>query len=69
MTKKDAMMTAEITIMTAARCEKAHEGLGASSLTEGLLLGVDLQPEGIRSQGHCSNSRLVTDMFVYLNKH
>lgn len=68
MTKKDAM-TAELKIMSAARYEKAHEGVGASSLTEDLLLGVELQSEGIRSQGHCSNSRLVIDMFVYLNKH
>lgn len=69
MTKKDAVMTAELKIMSAARYEKAYEGFGASNLTEDLLLGVGLQPEGIRIQGHCSNSRLVTDMFIYLNKH
>lgn len=69
MTKKDAMMTAGLKIVSAARCEKAYEDFGASNLTEDLLLGMELQPEGIRNQGHCSNSRLVTDMFVYLNKH
>lgn len=69
MTKKDAMMTAEFKIMSAARCEMAHEAFWASSLTEDLLLGVKEQPEGIRNQGHCSDSRLITDMFIYLNKH
>lgn len=69
MTKKDAMVTAELKIMSGARCEKTRVGFGAYRLTEDLLLGVKLQPEGIRSQGHCSNSRVVTDMFIYLNKH
>jgi len=69
MTKKDAMMTAELKITSTARCEKALECFGTSSLTEVLLMGVELQPEGIRSQGHCSNSRLVTVTFVYLKKH
>lgn len=69
MTKKNVIMTAELKIMSAERCEKDHEGFGAPSLTEDLLLGMELQPEVIRSQGHCLSSRLVTDMSIYLNKH
>lgn len=61
------MMTEEFKIISAAGYEEAHEAFWAPSMTD--LLGVEEQSEDIRSRGHRSDSRLITDMFIYLNKH
>lgn len=52
------MMTEELKIISAAGNEETHEALWASSMTD-FLLRVEEQPEGIRSQGHCSDRRLI----------